>query len=93
MSTPPAPLVTGQIYWVEHPEHGTFRAVCLLVSPNQVSLAFQLEHSFGIRGQHGGMMISDHLMLFLRDGRYECIMTGEPWTIYHQEPAKKIPTK
>lgn len=82
----------GQIYWVEHPQHGTIKAKLIICSPNHESLCFELEHAVAYKVP-GGMKIGAVLPILYHNGKYKDIVTGEPWTVYDTEPAHKLPTK
>ena len=85
-------FIKNRIYWLEHPSHGTFKALCCIASRNQSSLGFVLETPIS-RQARGGLTISDFIPVINQDGITWDVFTGEQWTVYEEEPATKIPTK
>lgn len=85
-------FIPGKTYWVEHPEHGTVKAELRMASPNEKSLLFKLEHEIALR-PGGGVMIMKFLGLDHREEKYACILSGQQWEIFDEEPKTKLPTK
>jgi len=85
----------SRTYWLEHPEHGTFRARLEIVSTNGKSLGFTLEESIALRVSRpiGGIAFGQFLPVIHENGVFRDIITGSAWTVYTSEPADKIPTK
>lgn len=87
------PFERDKIYWVEHPEHGTMRALMHMVGRDDQALLLKLETPIALRSEGGGLAIMDWLALQKTDGDYTELHTGQVWKIYETEPAKKLPTK
>lgn len=82
----------GAVYWVEHPKFGTIKSWLVLLSGDK--LLFALETAILVPFPNGGSAVSSVLPVTNHGGKFTSPMTeNDPWTIYNQEPAVKLPTK